>query len=308
MEGSFQQQRSNSSSYFRDQLIREYVILPDILSSIPIDVYLRFAETLFEDGKQSFEQQDLSRAYVQKKKFATFVLHKLPCHQEWNMKKHTKAALLHAADASLKELEDIVTSMDANEDKCRDEANKLMLIDEFDGVENDDNTPAILPRLLPKEDHCYLLPCHIREPEVISSSSFNWLQPNDCANERLDLTQESIIRQQEGHTSGTELATTLAAVASAPPLPAWRNPLQEEAGTYSERVQSEKDIVRYLVQRNAFRTFFIPAPHSTSVTMTIGDVTIHLLRDDFHVQFAPFLRDIPAVLQLSESAIETNRS
>ena len=305
-EGSFHQQRSNSSLSFREQLIREYVILPDILTSIPIDVYLRFAETLFDDGKQSYEQQDLSRAYVQKKKFVTFVLHKLPIHQDWNIKKHTKAALLRAADASLKELEDIVTSMDANEDSCREEANRLLLIDEFDGVEHDDNnTPAILSCLPKDEERRYLLPYH-----KVISSSFDWLQPKDCTkDEGKEVMQETIFGQQEGHTTdNTELSTTLTAVASAPPLTTAWNLFQETGIIYSERVQCEKDIIRFLVQRNAHRFFFIPAPHSTPVTIIIGNVSIHLLRDDFHVQFAPFLRDIPVALQLSESAIETNRS
>ena len=297
------QQRSNSSLLFREQLKREYVILPDVLTSIPIDVYLRFADSLCDDGKHSFEQHDLSRAYVQKQKFVTFVLYKLPCHPDWNSKKHTKAALLRTANASLQELEDIVTSMDANEDRCRDEANKLLLIDEFDGFESDDiNTPAILPCQVPQDELCYVLPYPSDRNSQDISSSFDWLQSSDdqTKEEEKNLLQETIFR----HTIGTELVTT---IASAPPFTAW-NPLQQETGTYSERIQSENDILRFLLQHHAHQTFFIPTPHSTPVTMIIGDIAIHLLRDDFHVQFTPFLRDIPVALQLSESAIETNRS
>jgi len=296
------QQRSNSSLLFREQLKREYVILPDVLTSIPIDVYLRFADSLCDDGKHSFEQHDLSRAYVQKQKFVTFVLYKLPCHPDWNMKKHTKAALLKSASTSLQELEDIVTSMDAIEDGCRNEANKLLLIDEFDGFESADNnnTSSILPCLVPQDEDRYVLPYpRDTKPQDISSS-FDCLHSSDdqTKEEEKNLMRETIFQ----HTIGTELATTIAS----PPFTAW-NPLQE-TGISAERIQSEKDILQFLLQHNAQRTFYIPTPHSTPVNMIIGDITIHLLRDDFHVQFTPFLRDIPVALQLTESAIETNRS
>ena len=141
---------SNSSSKRRKQLNTEYVVLPDVLSVIKIDVYIKFAKQLSEEGLALVNAKDLPRAYVQNMKFVEFVVNKLRYHKSYDLKpyENDKKNLMLAVNIAISHLEVIAMKMDDIEDEriarnkviedersARSEA--LLLIDAFDGDDTD---------------------------------------------------------------------------------------------------------------------------------------------------------------------------
>jgi hypothetical protein len=64
-------------------------------------------------------------------------------------------------------------------------------------------------------------------------------------------------------------------------------------------------ILRCLLNTTAINSF--PQPHVSLITLSVGNASHRFSRDDFHVSFTIFLQDVPAQLQESRSAVETNR-
>lgn len=287
--------RSDSSLPLRRKLNHDYLILPDILTSIPIDVYIRFAWSLVEDAKLSWQQRDLSRSYVQKKKMVAFVLNKLPTHPNWTTAPLAKLAIVQAAKQALIDLEAIVAAMDTIEDRKREEANSLSLIDAFDGIDDEGETqPADIDRVIS------LLPTMA---PLLSTASLNALRVNDDFGESAlspyaELPEMLTLSSPESFAAAETATAPSYELYAAHPHP---------APVLSNLKRSEKEILQCLTKSNSYRCFAVPYPHTTTISLAIGDVCIQMLRDDFHVQFTPFLRDIPTALHVSESAIETNR-
>jgi USP8 dimerisation domain len=123
--------RSNSSLAERQKLNKDYIILPDVLSSIPIDIYVKFSEGLLSNGKECLDQGEIARAYVQYKKFVEFVVNKLPNHQSYAVHPGKRSLMATTKDA-FRILETVVTEMDRREDARTAKVNDMMLIDEFD--------------------------------------------------------------------------------------------------------------------------------------------------------------------------------
>jgi hypothetical protein len=64
-------------------------------------------------------------------------------------------------------------------------------------------------------------------------------------------------------------------------------------------------ICKYCI-KNPF--YNIPPPATSVMDLNLGDGRVfQCYRDDFHTSFSGFLSDLPADLQLSTSALETNR-
>lgn len=53
--------------------------------------------------------------------------------------------------------------------------------------------------------------------------------------------------------------------------------------------------------------YFIPSPRKTTVSYKTNYWTVRFLQEDFHVSFQIFLEHIPPPLQMTSSALETNR-
>ena len=53
--------------------------------------------------------------------------------------------------------------------------------------------------------------------------------------------------------------------------------------------------------------FFVPQPTSSLVQLAVGGSMWSFHQDDFHVSFGSFLSHLPVELQMSRSAVETNR-
>ena len=69
---------------------------------------------------------------------------------------------------------------------------------------------------------------------------------------------------------------------------------------------SDTDIL-ILKSLSKFSSYLIPAPHISIMTLCIGVHKMNLVREDFHISFAPFLQSLPPALKVVSPAIEANR-
>lgn len=51
----------------------------------------------------------------------------------------------------------------------------------------------------------------------------------------------------------------------------------------------------------------MPKPTTRLLSVTVGGRALQFAQDDFHVSFGGFLEHLPVELQMSRSAVETNR-
>jgi hypothetical protein len=79
------QPSSNSSQEERIKLNKEYVIVTDVHSDLPLDKYLQHAKDLFISGAASFKGNNLSSAYIDNKKVLHYIRNYIPnYHFDYN--------------------------------------------------------------------------------------------------------------------------------------------------------------------------------------------------------------------------------
>jgi hypothetical protein len=71
---------SNSSLEERIKLNKEYVIVTNVDSSLPLDKYLQHAKYLSVAGVTSFNGDNLASAYIDNKKVLHFIRNFIPNH------------------------------------------------------------------------------------------------------------------------------------------------------------------------------------------------------------------------------------
>jgi len=275
---------SSPSLPLRERLCKEFVVVPDVLTSLSIDVYFRHALDLVTYGQAAMLHQELARAYVHKKKLALYVMEALPKHPSYNLPSNAaaKTALCRAAKAAVDDLERIVQAMDAQELRAREEATHLALIDAFDSDQHDTGAAA---RPLPTAAVAAAAVVLDRGPTV----------PRPSAN--LDVLRWPPHPQLADGFS----AETGGPRSSSSPLytvPEYMTPLAQAlepppSVVMVERQRDEADILRCLVAGGGgcgFTSFNVPAPHTSTMVLALGPLSLRLVREDFQVSFAPFMR------------------
>ena len=123
---------SDSSLHHRKRLNAQYVVLPQVISALSIEIYFKFAKSLLADFSH-FNVRDLPNAYVQYKKFIVFVVEKLRHHKDFAARLKEKERLISEVKLAMKNLELIVLKMDQEEDEQIYNRECMSLIDAFDG-------------------------------------------------------------------------------------------------------------------------------------------------------------------------------
>lgn len=123
---------SSASSGRRQQLIRDYVIVPEINNTIPVRAYLNYAKNLYDEGLALFEAGDFDRSYVAYKKYSEIVTGKLPSHVSYPMIIAERTNLVHYLKLVVANLEVIVAAMDKEEEERIANSEALQLIEAFE--------------------------------------------------------------------------------------------------------------------------------------------------------------------------------
>ena len=130
---------SGSSLQQRKRLNTQYVVLPQVISVLSIDIYFKFAKSLLADFSH-FNARDLPNAYVQYKKFIVFVVEMLRHHKDFAARSKEKERLMSEVKSAMTNLELIVLKMDQEEDEQINNRECISLIDAFDGdIEQEEN-------------------------------------------------------------------------------------------------------------------------------------------------------------------------
>lgn len=207
--------RSNSSAQLRKSLREHYVKVPDVLPSLQITLYTKFAQNLLIEANTYFGKNQWENAYVCAYKFVQFVTEKLPRSEGYKLKSYQTiiADLKRNAKEALDKLELIAAKLDDAEDMRLKEQEDADLMEFFD-VDDDiqcttlsgsdlRNTgidvcqPAALPLAPPvsNTDHASnvdlnaafkLLKSSIQEPET------SFLTPPPATSSTLTLTEFSV--------------------------------------------------------------------------------------------------------------------
>jgi len=128
---------TRSSSEIRKQIRDEFVLVPDILSNIPIIRYYELLESYIISLKHSDNQYLIDR-YINLSKICLLSIEKLPYHPSYNLPENNKLKKWcnDVRKICINELELIVTEID----KLNEKSEITHLIDEFDGDESDSMT------------------------------------------------------------------------------------------------------------------------------------------------------------------------
>ena len=140
--------RSSSASLVRrQQLIREYVIVPEINNTIPVRAYLNYAKNLYDEGLALFNAGDFDRSYVAYKKYSEIVIGKLPSHVSYPTIIAERTNLVHYMKLVVENLEIIVAAMDKEEEETNANNEALQLIEAFEEGEMMDKFGEVFSQL-----------------------------------------------------------------------------------------------------------------------------------------------------------------
>lgn len=161
-------QRSDSSSAFRLQLSREYVIVPDISPRIDIDRYIAIAKAVKDEAQRSIQKKAYSRAYIDYRKFL-LLMTKIATHPSYTTRFDVKKWVKSESEAAFSVLEDIVTEMDAMQDIL----NEAALMAAFDGEDQNavDTIRAEIISDLPSADSPTASAVSLPVPPPVQSST-----------------------------------------------------------------------------------------------------------------------------------------
>mmetsp|Transcript_18717 Transcript_18717/g.31360 ORF Transcript_18717/g.31360 Transcript_18717/m.31360 type:complete len:234 (-) Transcript_18717:548-1249(-) len=111
--------RTNSSLGTRSLLQQNYVVVPEVSSTIAIEKYISFARSSFYYAVRLFRKGDYNRAFVDFNKFQTFVREKLPDHTDFHDERGVrfKKWIDEATDSASQFIEEISYQLDVIEDK-----------------------------------------------------------------------------------------------------------------------------------------------------------------------------------------------
>jgi hypothetical protein len=126
--------RSDSSKFIRTTLGQQYIQIPPVLNTVPIDKYFKLLEQTFKSLEFSLQRADLSAQYISLKKICLLAMEYIPKHNAYRSPANKKLRLWceRLATNCFSRLEHVVTLMDEAEDNKREQE---YLIDEFDSDE-----------------------------------------------------------------------------------------------------------------------------------------------------------------------------
>lgn len=149
---------SNSSQKRRLQLVKDYVVVPVVTSTVEIGFYLKFANKLLSEGHTLFEAKFFLRSYVEYKKYIELVLKRLPTHKSYDSRRAERTEIVQNAGKVLANLQIIVFKMDEEEDERIRKADALKLIEAFDEPDEAQVIGDFLESLYINEDAPPLFP------------------------------------------------------------------------------------------------------------------------------------------------------
>lgn len=266
--------RSNSSVHIRKQIELDFVIsLPKINNEVEIIKYVNYAKRLISQADITYSKGESNdvQSYIDYKKFLKVAFFEIPKHKSYSsieMKEH-KNWMKKKYDTAIERLECIVERMDLAEDKKRN----MDLIDEFDCDEdtysNDQVSPVTIQNnKLPNNDSLPIT------NNIFNKSSYNNININKLSSKIVDdYIEESVNSLERANLNGVSY--------------------------------EDIEILKVL---EGITNISMPHPHTSIFELIIGNRFIFkFYRDDFHVSYDSFLQHIPPELQMSKTALETNR-
>jgi hypothetical protein len=132
--------RSDSSAAIRNQLKKNYVIVPDVSPRIEIDRYRTIANAVQEEGYLSFGKKDYLRAYIDLQKFI-LLSSKIAGHPSYVSRPDIKKWVADQTARTFATLEHIVRKMDEQQDRILEEQMDRRLQATFDEEDEDIHIP-----------------------------------------------------------------------------------------------------------------------------------------------------------------------
>ena len=286
--------------------------VPDVLHTVAIRRYF----DLLREAVHSYEEQqrDLQSQYIILTKICTLALERLPAHTAFGSfsNKGLRDWCKIETSKCLNALEDVVRKLDEQEDKRITEDAQIDLIDEFDmddnqGLNGDTGLriPPIPPTTTSVESMKPKVPI-IEDPIIDATqgdmsktnTSMSWQKAFDKLSEPLE--------QPHIFDIGNN-------VPSPPPPFLQGGGVQNNDRAINVMIKdscilgiNREDLIvlKYL---DSLDKFHIPLPTRSLLEIKLGRVKVNFIRDDFHISFTPFLRRLPAELQVCRSANEANR-
>ena len=302
---------SGSSSQLRCFLRDNYVTVPDILNSVAIRCYF----DLLREAVRCYKEQprDLQSEYIILTKICTLALERLPshtsfyssCNKEWRdwCKNEIGAKCLRA-------LEEVVRKLDEQEDKRIAGGPLIDLIDEFDGEDTRELQGNVQPLIITSNpEKSATTTTLILEDQVMGAvhennksnpkSSMSWKSALQVLTEPIESYHEDNIvsqpdpRDEFASTQNQSIDQILPCI-------------QDIKTIDSISGVTEEDLVvmKYI---ESLDKFHIPSPTQSIFSLEFGGMRVNFIKDDFHISFMPFLRRLPADMQVCRSANEANR-
>eukprot|EP01041_Mallomonas_annulata_P004243 gene4243-8439_t len=297
------QASSNSSKPMRDELLRNYCIIPEVKDSIRINAYIKFAERSFEYALNEYQLNNWNQAYIHLKKLLILIVNKLPSHSSFVPSLVTSQKVVKCA---FDLLTDVVHKMDAAEDIRLQNEN----LDEFDMLGNEFDEDNDIPCSKPPDTYQALSPLPNEHNFPLKSQIELETQTNSSL--LIDALQYlKLCKDNESSIIDTSNANNTELYPSIPSTVFNIEP--EISNRYLGVSVADLEISRRL----RLHGFYIPPPQSTHFELALGHGNLNFnfngknpfsfMKDDFHASFSSFLLDIPVELQLAKSAIEANR-
>lgn len=325
--------RSDASKKLRDELKASQVHnhVPSVDNSVAISKYFGHANTIYAESVQSYKKGEWRYAYVQFYIFLEFSF-KLRKHNAFSLPQHmkTKAWMKRAEASALEMLEIVASRLDEIEDHAR-ASEEEALIDEFFGSDDAETAPLAPPLSLNtshevSDSKSDAIP-PISPPEICPPSDAPAMNVDDSlirdanslvsefsiSNTSSDLPPE--VKPVDPSSASLAKAFSLlktqdAPLDSVPPTlqSAWPAPTGYPTVAESDLLSEEESVIIHFVEQALReRMYRIPVPHKQELFLTLQGCSFPCAKDDFFVSFASFLPFLPPEIQLTRSAIETNR-
>lgn len=133
--------RSDSSKTLRQQLVKDYVVVPAVSPIIDVSRYVAIAKIAQEEARKSAKRQEYSRAYVDYRKFMDLAM-KIAKHPSYPSRADVQQWYRAETSATFNELEDVVAAMDEIQDKILEAYIDRQLMAALDGDFGDDFSPT----------------------------------------------------------------------------------------------------------------------------------------------------------------------
>ena len=254
--------------------------IPRILNTVPIHKYFNLISQAYNSIRDPlYHKRSLEERYIIVRKIVVLAVQKLPKHNAFDMVANTKEKFkcIEIGKKCMTELEAIVRELDDVERKRAEEIREMELINIFE----DDLECAQEESKVGTIDTSSFYP---NQPSLSWSSALRILGPQTNHDQKVVFKLPS--------TESTDLpGVSQCSVSDTKLIP-------------GVTVNDDLLIIQKLGPLTGFQ---IPVPNRSLYTLKLGNGSLQFIRDDFHISFAPFIKNLPPELQVCDAAIETNR-